>query len=497
MVTMTANHPQPNMTARRPCRRRRWSIQRVVIMQVPLFLLIWALTFFLLARKPAKISPQPYNNVARDLEGFDNFINLRRTPTSTKSSKDSNRTSRPDATSDTPSRNTRSNKPPLIIVPGAMGSLLEAKLHKNQTVSRFCSKETSDWYTLWISESALVASSCFFDNIKMRYVGQGKVIPAKGVDVRVPNYGTSMEGVRCILPHTKAHCAATRNWMDIINGLIEIGNYRTGEDLFAAPYDFRRGPDDYMEDDYPKLQKLVEVAYAKNNNTKVALASISLGSMFVHTFLTHFVDQNWKDTYIDRWLTMSGTFNGFAQSFLNVVFGRTQFLGWSFQQTDIRDAYRSWPSAMWLIPKPIYGDNRVLLETPSHNYTLSEIGKQILRGDQANMYERSFRYNMSSDPGVPTTCWYGNSGGTEGKTIVGYILDHDFTERDFYSDTGILNIQEIYASKGDGTVDEQSLSICERWKSAWVHRFKHCHGCFLVRKQIVQNMVNWIVGRKN
>lgn len=74
---------------------------------------------------------------------------------------------------DTVGQYRKSNLTPIVIIPGAMESLLEAKLNKKTTVSYICSR-TSDWCTLWITESALFASKCFFDDIKMRYLGKRK-----------------------------------------------------------------------------------------------------------------------------------------------------------------------------------------------------------------------------------------------------------------------------------------------------------------------------------
>jgi len=80
--------------------------------------------------------------------------------------------------------------------------------------------------------------------------------------------------------------------MTVIHWLEKAG-YKVGmhTDLVSAPYNFRWGPDDYTDDAFPKLKALVESVYESHGQRRVALTSISLGSMLVHTFLTHFVDQ--------------------------------------------------------------------------------------------------------------------------------------------------------------------------------------------------------------
>lgn len=391
------------------------------------------------------------------------------------------------ATSENGGQKQHDAPPPVIIIPGAMGSLLEGKLNKKKTVSPICYSQ-SDWSTLWITESALIASQCFFDNIKMRYLGNGKVDNNEGVEVRVPYYGGSVDGVRCLLSHTEFQCKATGNWLAVINEL-EARGYQVGEDLFSAPFDFRRGADDFMEDAFPRLKTLVEEVYHSNGGARVAFVSISIGSMFMHTFLTHYVDQEWKDKFVLRWLTMSGVFNGFAQSFQNVVFGRNQFLGAPiFKQTSVRDAYRTWASAAWLIPKAIYGDNRVILESPSRKYTLSDVG-DALYDDQASMFRRSFLYNMTADPGVPTDCWFTKTK----RTAVGYKIKQDMTKDLFYSQKGVA-VKEIIG-KGDGAADINSLNICESWPSTTVRNFGICHGCFVSKPSAVLAIADLFLGR--
>lgn len=381
----------------------------------------------------------------------------------------------------TPSRSkNKSSKTPVIIVPGGLGSILEAKLNKEDNGGGMMCSTVSDWYTLWISESAMIAQKCFFDNIKMKYNritsdgGDGLTSPKnEGVQVRVPFYGSSVKGIRCMLPHSEEKCHATRNWKTIIDKLGSLG-YTVGIDLFSAPYDFRKGPDDFILDEFPKLKLLVEQVHTQSEQ-KVKIVSVSMGGQFVHTFLTHFVDQEWKDVHIDSWLSLSGIFNGFTQAIQNVAFGRNQFLGFSvFQQTDIRDAYRSWFSSCWLIPKPIFGDNRVILETPSRQYRLTDI-PDLLHGDQREMYLRSFKYNSKADPGVPVGCWYSR----HFETVTSLKVNVDLDEGTYNSPSGI-NVIEIKGGYGDGAVDAESLSICKGWNSTYEAReVQICHGCLL------------------
>ena len=139
----------------------------------------------------------------------------------------------------------------------------------------------------------MVAQNCVFDNVKLRYFAEdnGRTSPKhEGLTIRVPFYGDSVEGVRCLLPQTEVSCKASANWKVIIERFEALG-YQVGADLFSAPYDFRQGPDDFIVNAYPKLKNLVVEQVYTQNCRKVKLVSISLGGAFTHTFLTHFVDQ--------------------------------------------------------------------------------------------------------------------------------------------------------------------------------------------------------------
>ena len=138
---------------------------------------------------------------------------------------------------------------------------------------------------------------CFYDNLRLEYLGNGDVRNPDGVETRLVDYG-GVSGVQY--------------WGDVVNALKAEG-YTVGTDLFAAPYDFRRGPKQFMEFDYPRLKSLIENASAANGGAPVVLCSISMGGSFGHLFLTRFVDAAWKLRYIDSWISLSGTFNGAPQ----------------------------------------------------------------------------------------------------------------------------------------------------------------------------------------
>jgi hypothetical protein len=231
---------------------------------------------------------------------------------------------------------------------------------------------------------------------------------ANGVVTRVKEYGNSIEGVRCILQYTEASCEATRNWQNVIKKLETIG-YQVGKDLFSALYDFQRGPDDYMDDDFPKLKELVESIYKTSNDKQpVALMSISLGSVAISPHILHTLCQPVLEGQVHKTMVIHVRLLQWICSVVSKHLLRSRYFYdyKGFKTMDVRNAYRSWLlSAIWLIPREAYGDNRVILRTARQNYTLSDV-KNILPGDQADMYSRLLLYNVSADPGIPTDCWF-------------------------------------------------------------------------------------------
>ncbi len=67
-----------------------------------------------------------------------------------------------------------------------------------------------------------------------------------------------------------------------------------GKNLRAAQYDWRQGPLEYTTYEYPRLKALIEETYKINNNSKVAVTSLSMGAPYFLSFLNTHVNQEWK-----------------------------------------------------------------------------------------------------------------------------------------------------------------------------------------------------------
>ena len=79
----------------------------------------------------------------------------------------------------------------------------------------------------------------------------------------------------------------------------------TGKNIRAAPFDWRRGPLEFIKYDFPRLKQLVEDTYTANNNTPVAFVSLRMGGPYFLSFLNNAVSQEWKVKYLKGFPTSS------------------------------------------------------------------------------------------------------------------------------------------------------------------------------------------------
>jgi len=350
------------------------------------------------------------------------------------------------------------HRAPVVILPGIVGSNVQATLDKPSIVQPLCTKKTSDWYYVWLEsfEVAPDAVKCLFDNLKLVHEGGGKVTNQPGVTTRIADYG-GLGDIGCAMPKTAALCSATTNWKQVTDLLLASG-YTVGVDLFGAPFDWRYGPRTWVAREFPQLKALIEKAYASANNTKVVLQSISLGGPYGHAFLTQFVDQAWKDKHIDSWVSLSSVWNGAGEVVQMLTAGLAlDGIKW-IPAAMFRDGVKNWPGMIFMLPH-VYADpsNRtvddVWVKTPSTTYKASQLHEMLLAAgfdDTAAIYETIKQYQTShTQPGVKVYCWYGEGTPT--------TVEMNFTGSDL-SKGGVPIMGD-----GDGTVHHSSLRVCEDW----------------------------------
>lgn len=244
-------------------------------------------------------------------------------------------------------------------------------------------------------------------------------------DYHIPDYG----GVTGVDYLDSGHKYGI--WNDTIAILQALG-YEVGKNLRAAPFDWRRGPSEYMRSDFPRLKRLIEQTYEANNNTPIAFVSLSMGSTYLLAFFNKAVTQEWKDKYVHSFTSWSGAFGGSIQALVASV-DYNYFSSLSpvlvLFGTFLRNMMNSFHSLMWMYPIEQYSASNVTVTSGLYgtfkpfNWTklLSVAGFD----NAARALSLMERANLTTfqAPGVKTYCVYGYGV----KTAAQFHYKTDFT----------------------------------------------------------------------
>ena len=230
-----------------------------------------------------------------------------------------------------------------------------------------------------------------------------------------------------------------------------------------------------------------------SNGCPVTLIGHSMGGLVSHHFLVNKVDQKWKDKYIKHYVTLASVWGG-ATSVLRAIMSGTQDQIFRFAKpVMLRQDQRSFPSFYWLLPKmndKIWSKTQVIVTTPTKNYTIfdiHELVKDLNYEDGIEKYSGVMKVSSQdlAPPNVPTHCMYGSDVDTE--------LSFNYGNGDFPD-----NQPAISKSKGDGTVNIQSLEACRVWaeqQSNEVHLYplNQTDHMEIVRKSFVMDIIKKLV----
>ncbi|KAF6203237.1 hypothetical protein GE061_003655 [Apolygus lucorum] len=336
---------------------------------------------------------------------------------------------------------------PVIIVPGLGGSRLEAKLNRTDSVHFLCRKTTTDYFSIWFSFEFLVpfVKQCWMDNIKLTYDNETRTTNNHpGVDIRVEGFGD---------PKYVEWLDSEQKLVGVFNtmaeSLVELG-YVRNESLRGAPYDFRKGPSEsgrYFEN----LKSLVEFTYEINGDRKVTLLAHSMGAPMSAIFLRR-QQQSWKDKYIRGLISLNGVFAGSVKALKTYVVGddlNEFFIPESFLKT-LQISSSSLPL---LMPYSGLWKDRILVETPSKNYSMDNIEEFFTDIGYATgweMWKDQLPHLTLEPPGVEVHCLYGT-----GIPTITQLL--------YNQPSHFPNKPAFKYGAGDGTVNLESLDSCSRW----------------------------------
>ena len=339
---------------------------------------------------------------------------------------------------------------PIIFVPGSFCSLLEVRI--NTTLQPSCPLAFhNQWLLLWLNLRLVDPThlACFEQIFRFSYnASSNSFVDPPGVETRTVPRTSDASFLQGLL----------WEYVELEKFLTHFTrrfHYADGVNLRSMPYDFRRGNEKSLLTFTQNLKILIESTYAENSNSSVTLISHSTGGSMTLFFLSQ-QDQQWKDRYVRRWISLSGNIAGEVDNIQSVIQG---FLSPIVSASVLQ----SWDFFAWRLPEPlIYGSERVLVQTPSRNYTsfqMLDLLQAMNATDLARLYpQASALLGSLPPPNVSTYCFFG----ANISTAVAYRSASD------HFDDGQLQTIE---GSGDGEQDDTTNMSCERWKETMDRKY--------------------------
>lgn len=358
---------------------------------------------------------------------------------------------------------------PVILLPGLGGSVLEAKLDKEDTPAWYCFKKWDKFFRLWLSLPELLVQDCWFDNLKVEYnASSNDYYNPQGVETRAADFG-GVGGIDYLDRWFGFPVPLTGYYHSLIASLEKVG-YRVGDNLFGAPYDWRVPTTDHELTEqkfYANFKALVESARAKNGGKKVQIVTHSMGGPTALRFF-NLQTQAWLDENIASFLPIAAPWSGSPKALRAVLSGDDfglNALGTSLINLDkVKDVARKAGGIIYLVPDPeFYTAGEVFVEGPGGKYTANQFGQlfeAINAPTAATIHARTKNIlNFMRAPRTATHCIYG----------YGLPTEH------FYNYTEGWDKQPVIVSdnNGDGTVPLESLQECKKWGTEQTQSVDH------------------------
>ena len=175
----------------------------------------------------------------------------------------------------------------------------------------------------------------------------------------------------------------------------------------------------------------------------------SMGGIVSLYFLNEVVTQEWKDQYINAWVTLSGAWSGGVGGLRTIISSPLQL------------AYRTFEGLSWLLPKPSIWNTTVLVASTTRNYTANDyedLFTDIGYPQGYQMYLGIVPLNENYPaPRVSIHCLYGVNVSTPESYTYGNGFD--------------ANATNIKYGNGDGTVNLLSSEVCLKWRNEQTEPF--------------------------
>lgn len=346
---------------------------------------------------------------------------------------------------------------PIVIVPGAMRSRLF--LNSTRKYNWYCPANENK-HLAWLSTLNFVPPylSCYMDYFALDYDNEtGNAISKEGVTVWPDSFGglNSVRGTGPVI--FKYHFY---QYLQRFITQLEKKGYKEQQNIFAAPYDFRKGVA-HLGSYYDDLKALIEKAYENNNQQKVHIFCHSLGGYVSHTFLSEKTTHEWREKYIDG-ITMSAPSLSGSGTALVSTWRRT-FPYVSMLKIGVISRFIESLGMFHIhIPNSFYYQNETLVITENNTRVtgkdiIPELKNHFKYEEGRLIAEKNLEYTSRphKELDVRTTIIY-NSGI---KTTTGV----DMTK-------GLFG--KLIKMEGDGLVGSAGLKwVCNNWQNVTCHDF--------------------------
>lgn len=270
---------------------------------------------------------------------------------------------------------------------------------------------------------------------------------APGVVTRVQGFGKS-QSVEYVDP---SHVYGTSYFDALVRQLVAYG-YERNKNIFGAPYDFRRAPNE-LSDYFANLKKLVETVYRTNNNEPVSFICHSMGCLYGLYFLNQNTQQ-WKDKHIRSFISLAGVYGGSVKAMRAFASG-DNFGVIVVPSLSLRKDVRTFPSLAYLMPsREVWPKGQVLMTHRDKHYTVDDYQQFFHDIKYPTGYEMWLDVkNLTSPsrpPGVEVHCLHGH------KVSTPELLDYNLGD---FPDAK----PRVTYGDGDGTVNLISLQACYGW----------------------------------
>ena len=343
------------------------------------------------------------------------------------------------------------------LIVGLAGSGLEAKLVNAQEPFWGCSTN-SDWFRVWMAVGSLLPGyvDCMFYNLGLHYDAASKTYRNNpGVTIREIDFG-GLAGIDYMdYSWDGKGMNLTAYYAPLIADLVAAG-YVPGRDLRGAPYDWRQPFN--ANNMFERMKSLIETMHRDAGNRPVNIVAHSFGNIQTAMFLNQVVDQDWKDKYIDNFISVAGPWSGAPQALKATVSGDNfgfALPGYSslIDPLKVRKVARNAGGVVILVPEPEFWKGEVLVQTPHKNYTvnmISQLFKDMGAPETDTIYHSVDRtIEDITAPNVPLHCIYGINQHTE----IAYRYTQGFDQQP----------EIFYTQYGDGVVPGISLVRCSQF----------------------------------